>query len=69
VRRSRLVDSALCLCGGTLAESGVVSQRFGPLLGCSGCDRYWTADGRRMIRRRVARDQRRAARPLRPGRR
>lgn len=68
VRRSRSISGDMCLCGGQLGQSGVVSERFGPLLGCSGCDRYWTADGRRMIRRRVARDRRRAARPVRPGR-
>jgi hypothetical protein len=69
IRRSRIVASgSLCVCGGTLGDSTVMSQRFGPLLGCSGCDRFWTADGRRMVRRRVARDQRRAERPVRPGR-
>jgi len=69
VRRSRMVASGdLCVCGGSLGETAVASQRFGPLLGCSECDRFWTADGRRMVRRRVARDQRRADRPVRPGR-
>lgn len=69
VRQSRLVASGdLCLCGGTLGEPEVATDRYGPLRGCSECGRYWTEDGRRIIRRRVVRDQRRAVRPLRPGR-
>ena len=69
VRQSRLMASGdLCLCGGTLGAPDVASERYGPLRGCSGCGRYWTEDGRRTVRRRVIRDQRRAARPLRPGR-
>jgi hypothetical protein len=68
VRRARMASGDMCVCGGQLADSAVVSQRYGALLGCSGCDRFWTPDGRRMVRRRVAQDQRRAARPARAGR-
>jgi hypothetical protein len=68
VRRSRVVSGDLCLCGGTLGEPEAVSARYGRLRGCSGCGRFWTLDGRRVVRRRVTRDQRRAARPRRPGR-
>jgi hypothetical protein len=68
VRQARLASGDLCLCGGTLGAAEVASPRYGSLRGCSGCGRYWTEDGRRVIRRRVVRDQRRSARPLRPGR-
>lgn len=41
-----------CVCGGTIGKTGRISPRFGELLGCTGCRRSWTADGRRIIRRR-----------------
>jgi hypothetical protein len=41
-----------CVCGGTIGRTGRISARFGELLGCTGCRRTWTADGRRIIRRR-----------------
>jgi hypothetical protein len=53
VRGSRMVASGdLCLCGGTLGDMGQSSPKFGALLNCSGCARSWTADGRRVVRRR-----------------
>ena len=55
--RSRLavlsVASGECPCGGILGPSGTVSPRYGQLLACTGCRRYWTSDGRRVIRRAV----------------
>jgi hypothetical protein len=68
VRRARMASGDMCVCGGQLGDSAVVSPRYGALQSCSGCDRFWTLDGRRVVRRRAARDQRRAARPVRPGR-
>jgi hypothetical protein len=44
----------LCRCGGTLASTGEISQRFGAMIGCSDCDRSWTVDGRRIRARRPA---------------
>jgi hypothetical protein len=60
LRRSRLlvVSGDQCDCGGVLGLSGKVSEKFGPTLGCTGCDQSWTADGRRIL-----------TRPARPGRR
>lgn len=40
-----------CVCGGTLGRTGKTSPRWGDLLGCTGCDRSWTMDGRRILRR------------------
>jgi hypothetical protein len=51
VVRKTLVGDA-CSCGGKLAESGVVSPRFGELLRCTNCRRRWTVDGRRVMARR-----------------
>jgi len=47
----RVAPGDLCLCGGTLGKSGKTSDQFGELLGCTGCDRSWTMDGRKIIRR------------------
>jgi hypothetical protein len=53
VRRSVIVAPGdLCLCGGRIDKSGKTSPSFGELLGCEGCNRSWTMDGRRIIRRR-----------------
>jgi hypothetical protein len=53
VRRTRRVAPGDdCVCGGTIGRTGRISARFGELLGCTGCRRTWTADGRRIIRRR-----------------
>jgi hypothetical protein len=41
-----------CVCGGTVGRTGRTSERVGDLLGCTGCKRSWTMDGRRIIRRR-----------------
>jgi len=43
---------ASCACGGTVGRTGQVSARFGDLLGCTGCARTWTMDGRRILRHR-----------------
>jgi hypothetical protein len=51
-RRVRVAPGDDCLCGGTIGRTGRISGRFGELLGCTGCRRSWTADGRRIIRRR-----------------
>ena len=52
-RRARRVSPGHeCVCGGTIGRTGTISARFGELLGCTGCRRSWTADGRRIIRRR-----------------
>jgi hypothetical protein len=64
VRQSRLADSDLCVCGGTLRPSGVVSEQFGTLLSCTGCRRAWTEDGRTMVRRRTTRRRAAGAPPL-----
>ncbi len=53
VRRTpRVAPGDDCVCGGTIGRTGRISTRFGELLGCTGCRRTWTADGRRIIRRR-----------------
>ena len=54
-RRIRVAPGDDCVCGGTIGRTGRVSRRFGELLGCTGCKRSWTADGRRIIRRRSPR--------------
>jgi hypothetical protein len=51
-RRRRVAPGDTCLCGGTIGRTGRISARFGELLGCTGCRRSWTTDGRRIIRRR-----------------
>jgi hypothetical protein len=55
VVRRRAAAGAHCPCGGTVQ---VMSGRFGDFLGCSnhlpdraGCNRWWTLDGRRAVRR------------------
>jgi hypothetical protein len=61
VRRApRAAAGDTCVCGGTLGKTGKTSPRWGELLGCTGCDRSWTMDGRRILRRRVRR-------PVAPG--
>jgi hypothetical protein len=53
-RRSRLMETGdRCSCGGVLGPSGRESERFGPLLGCTGCTRTWTLTGQRVRRRTV----------------
>jgi hypothetical protein len=52
-RPRRVASGDLCVCGGTIGDSGRSSRRFGELLGCTGCARLWTVDGRRIIRRRA----------------
>ena len=51
-RRARVAPGDDCVCGGTIGRTGQISSRFGELLGCTGCRRRWTPDGRRIIRRR-----------------
>jgi len=51
-RAQRVAPGASCVCGGTIGKTGRISPRFGELLGCTGCKRSWTTDGRRIIRRR-----------------
>jgi hypothetical protein len=50
-RSRRVAPGDGCVCGGTVGRTGRISRRFGELLGCTGCKRSWTADGRRLIRR------------------
>jgi hypothetical protein len=64
VRQARMASGELCVCGGTLRPTGQVSDRFGALLGCTGCRRWWTEDGRKTI---VRRRQPRRSRPAAPG--
>jgi hypothetical protein len=46
VRRARSVTAGdHCLCGGTI---GRIADQSGALLGCTGCDRLWTLDGRKI---------------------
>ncbi len=53
-RRSRLMETGDgCSCGGVLGPSGRESEKFGPLLGCTGCSRSWTLTGQRVRRRTV----------------
>lgn len=47
-RLPRVTPGDLCLCGGTV---GRTSSEAGDLLGCTGCSRSWTVDGRRIARR------------------
>ena len=51
-RARRVAPGDSCVCGGTVGRTGKTSVRFGDLLGCTGCTRSWTMDGRRIIRRR-----------------
>jgi len=51
-RARRVAPGASCVCGGTVGRTGQASARFGDLLGCTGCTRSWTMDGRRIIRHR-----------------
>jgi hypothetical protein len=49
VRRvPRVTPGDLCVCGGTV---GRISGQPGDLLGCTGCNRSWTTDGRKIVRR------------------
>lgn len=50
-RAPRVAAGDSCLCGGTLMRTGETTDQFGDLLGCTGCDRSWTLDGRKIIRR------------------
>jgi hypothetical protein len=53
VRRSRILASGgQCMCGGTLADAGEASSKFGALMSCPDCGRSWTTDGRSIVRRR-----------------
>jgi hypothetical protein len=56
VRRARTARTVApgdsCLCGGTVGGTGKTSPRFGDLLGCTGCTRSSTTDGRRILRHR-----------------
>src|SRR5712692_9711665 len=56
-RSRRFAPGDLCACGGTIGRTGRTSSRFGELLGCTGCDRSWTTDGRRILRRRAGNSQ------------
>ena len=47
-RLPRVTPGDLCLCGGTV---GRTSSEAGDFLGCTGCSRSWTVDGRRIARR------------------
>ena len=47
-RLPRVTPGDLCLCGGTV---GRTSSEAGGFLGCTGCSRSWTTDGRRIARR------------------
>jgi|HubBroStandDraft_5_1064220.scaffolds.fasta_scaffold186809_2 hypothetical protein len=61
-RHSVLVVSGdQCDCGGVIGLSGRVSEKFGPTLGCTGCDQSWTTGGHRILTR--------PSRPSRPDRR
>ena len=51
-RARRVAPGDSCVCGGTVGRTGKTSVRFGDLLGCTGCTRSWTMDGRQIIRRR-----------------
>jgi len=63
IRQSRMIASGdVCVCGGTLQPSSRVSGRYGTLLGCTGCRRSWSEDGRRVVVRRPVR----RARPSTP---
>jgi hypothetical protein len=50
-RSRRVAAGDLCVCGGTIGKTGQISSRLGEILGCTGCARSWTIDGRRIIRR------------------
>ena len=53
-RKARVAPGDPCQCGGTIGKTGRISGRFGELLGCTGCNRSWTMDGRKIIRRTAA---------------
>jgi hypothetical protein len=49
VRRvRRAVPGDPCICGGTI---GRTSGESGDRLGCTACERSWTMDGRKIVRR------------------
>ena len=56
VRRARtartVASGDCCLCGGAVGRTGKTSARSGDLLGCTGCTRSWTTDGRPILRHR-----------------
>jgi hypothetical protein len=41
-----------CACGGVITDTGVASPRLGEIMGCDGCGRRWSVDGRRVGLRR-----------------
>jgi hypothetical protein len=41
----RVAHGDRCRCGGTV---GITPGQSGDLLGCTGCDRWWGMDGRRI---------------------
>ncbi len=51
VRGRRVAPGDECCCGGIIGTTGLISARFGVLLRCTDCNRSWTMDGRRIIRR------------------
>lgn len=50
-RRAPVVAGDPCACGGVLGPSGQVSDKFGTLLGCTGCNRTWSVRGRWLVSR------------------
>jgi hypothetical protein len=54
-RAQRVQLGDACICGGTVERAGRTSAKFGELLSCAGCDRTWTMDGRRVVRRIIRR--------------
>jgi hypothetical protein len=47
-RMRRAVPGDTCVCSGTI---GRTSAESGDRLGCTGCNRSWTIDGRKIVRR------------------
>ena len=52
VREALMANGDLCVCGGTLAATGEISESYGNLLGCTDCRRSWAEDGRHVVRGR-----------------
>jgi hypothetical protein len=50
-RPRRVAPGDRCLCGGTIGRTGKTSDQWGDLLGCTGCNRSWTMEGRKILRR------------------
>ncbi len=65
--RHVVVSGDQCVCGGILGLSGRVSDKFGPLIGCTGCTRFWTASGHRIRTRPVRRPSPRPGAPVGQG--